>query len=67
MEVVFKGSHKEVIKCPNCSKEQVAIVKHTWPFFTYIHDCEYCNYTIMESEWNNTDTTNEWNNTNNNG
>lgn len=44
-------SHIEQICCPYCEKEQPAIVKHTFPFYTYIHDCTNCGYTIMESEW----------------
>ena len=43
--------HNETIVCPQCGKIQEAKVEHTVPFFTYIHDCENCGYTIMESEW----------------
>lgn len=45
-------THKEHIWCPNCGKHQVAKVEHTNPFWTYIHECITCGYTIMESEWN---------------
>lgn len=44
-------AHKELIKCPNCEKTQIATVEHTYPFFTYIHECEICGYMISESEW----------------
>lgn len=40
-----------MIKCPSCDTVQAAIVKHTFIFDTYIHDCESCGYCIMESEW----------------
>lgn len=43
--------HEETIKCPSCDKVQIAIVNHTTPFHTYIHECTSCNYVIMESEW----------------
>jgi len=42
--------HEEIIICPECGREQIAIVTHTIPFYTYVHICE-CGYTIMESEW----------------
>lgn len=41
----------QTIKCPQCGKIQKAKVVHTWPFDTYIHECESCEYIIMESEW----------------
>lgn len=43
--------HYESIVCPECDKEQLATVEHSMPFFTYIHECVNCGYTIMESEW----------------
>ena len=43
--------HAERIRCPECGQEQDATVQHTRPFWTYVHDCEKCGYTIMESEW----------------
>lgn len=43
--------HFENIVCPECDREQLATVEHTFPFFTYIHECVGCGYTIMESEW----------------
>jgi len=44
--------HTETIRCPDCNKKQSAKVKHTLPFYTFIHTCEKCGYVIMESEWN---------------
>lgn len=44
--------HLETIECPNCGKIQQAIVEHSEPWFTYVHTCISCGYTIMESEWN---------------
>lgn len=44
--------HFEIIICPECETVEVAVVKHTYPWWTYIHDCTKCGYTIMESEWN---------------
>lgn len=44
--------HYEAILCPECGSEEKATVEHTRPFWTYIHDCKNCDYTIMESEWN---------------
>lgn len=42
----------QMIKCPSCDTVQAAIVDHTtFPFSTYIHYCEKCEYIIMESEW----------------
>jgi len=41
----------EKIVCPECGKIQNAKVEHTIPFATYIHECERCEYIIMESEW----------------
>lgn len=42
-----------MIKCPACDTVQAAIVEHTVPFGTFIHNCENqkCQYIIMESEW----------------
>lgn len=44
-------SHEELIRCPKCGHVQRARVQHTLPFHTYIHTCESCLYTILESEW----------------
>ena len=44
-------THTEKIKCPDCGTIQDAIVEHTIPFHTYLHNCEKCNFTIMESDW----------------
>ena len=43
----------ETIRCPECGKVQTAQVHfEDWmPFPAYVHDCEACDYTIMESEW----------------
>lgn len=43
--------HFETIKCPNCKHIQKASVLHTWPFYSYVTNCEKCDYIIMESEW----------------
>ena len=44
-------THLEAIRCPECSKLQLATVEHTWPWFSYVHECTDCGYIIMESEW----------------
>jgi ribosomal protein L37AE/L43A len=44
-------THKVVIRCPNCIQLQNATVKHTEPFYTYIHECSNCKYVITESDW----------------
>ena len=43
----------ETIMCPQCDHVQAAQVHfEDWmPFPAYVHDCEACGYTIMESEW----------------
>ncbi len=46
------GHHYEIIYCPGCEKICTATVAHTDPFWSYVHFCEHCGYTIMESEWN---------------
>jgi Zn ribbon nucleic-acid-binding protein len=43
--------HVESISCPECNAVQDAIVLHRLPWYTYIHECVKCHYTIMESEW----------------
>jgi len=43
--------HTEKIKCPDCGTIQDATVEHTVPFFTYLHICTKCDFTIMESDW----------------
>ena len=45
------GKHIEQIECPECGKRQIATVLHTLPWWSYVHDCVSCKYTIMESEW----------------
>lgn len=47
----MSGGHLENIICPNCGHTQQASVLHTNPWWSYVHDCTVCNYTIMESEW----------------
>lgn len=45
---------KDRIKCPECGTVQDATIEfdRSWmPFPCYVHDCEKCGYTIMESEW----------------
>lgn len=41
----------EDILCPGCGSIQKATVVFTEPWFTYVHVCTNCAYTIMESEW----------------
>ena len=40
-----------LIYCPKCLNTCNAKILHTWPFLTFIHECEHCKYIIMESEW----------------
>lgn len=45
---------KELILCPECGSVELATIDtSTVPWWTYIHDCKNCGYTIMEyaSEW----------------
>jgi uncharacterized Zn finger protein len=44
-------THTEKIRCPECKTEQEAKVLHTFPFYSYVHECTECGYIIMESEW----------------
>ena len=43
-------SHTEKIICPECNNVQTATVDHTFPWYSYVHECE-CGYVITESEW----------------
>ncbi len=43
--------HTEKVECPECGHDQMAIVLHTFPWWSYVHECEVCGYMIMESEW----------------
>jgi hypothetical protein len=43
-------SHHEDIICPQCGSIERATVKHTRPFFSYVHECG-CGKIIGESEW----------------
>jgi len=42
---------KQFIICPNCGAIELATIEETIPFWTYIHDCTKCKFTIMESDW----------------
>jgi C4-type Zn-finger protein len=44
---------KQTIRCPNCEHVQDAeiITDDIYPWPIYIHECERCDYLIMESEW----------------
>lgn len=43
---------KNLILCPECGSVELATIDtSTVPWWTYIHDCKSCGYTIMESEW----------------
>lgn len=43
----------DIIRCPQCDAVQEAIIR--WeagmPYPAYVHECEWCGYWIMESEW----------------
>ena len=41
----------EWIVCPECSIKQEANVRYDFPWLVRIHECEQCEYVIMESEW----------------
>ena len=43
--------HTEIIICPNCHNRQTAKVAHTQPFWSYVHECDVCDFIIGESEW----------------
>jgi predicted RNA-binding Zn-ribbon protein involved in translation (DUF1610 family) len=45
------------INCPNCNTIQQAMIRRGVLGNIYLHDCEDCGYTIMESEWNQIDNT----------
>ena len=45
----------ERITCPECGQEQNAEVLETSLWNIYVHTCEHCGYTIMESEWETVD------------
>ena len=55
MELIITAMSKkikyEVIKCPACNAVQVAEAVESWPWWGYVHNCQECNYTITESEW----------------
>jgi len=41
----------QVIRCPSCGHIQSAKVEETMPWWSYAHECTKCEYTMMESEW----------------
>ena len=45
--------HSCLILCPECGGICQAEVEQLpgEPFATYLHECEYCEYVIMESDW----------------
>jgi hypothetical protein len=43
--------HTEKIICPFCKDICDAVVEHTTPFPSYVHECVGCGSTITESEW----------------
>ena len=51
LKIKAMEKHIEQIECPECGKRQIATVLHTFPWWSYVHDCVSCKYTIMESEW----------------
>lgn len=44
-------SQSQQIICPNCRSHESAVVEDTLPWWTYVHVCRNCEYTITESEW----------------
>lgn len=42
----------DIIQCPECNLIQAAPVTASYPWATYIKECDKCTYIIMESEWN---------------
>lgn len=50
-EIAALTSHNETIVCPQCETVQRAEVLHTSPWYSRVHVCTRCSYTIMESEW----------------
>lgn len=47
-------NHFETLVCPECLSIGVALVKHTFPYWTYGYTCNTCNHIITKSEWNST-------------
>ena len=45
--------HTEYINCPECGWLQPAMVEHTIPFYSYVHECTQCKFPITESDWEN--------------
>jgi len=46
--------YPDTIECPECQMVQDAWIKKEpdLPYAIYVHNCNECGYTIMESEWN---------------
>ena len=44
-------THTEEIICVRCETHQMATVEHTLPWYTHVHTCINCGYTMTESEW----------------
>lgn len=44
-------NHHETILCPECGSKELATVRHKRPWWVYLHECQNCDYVIMESEW----------------
>lgn len=45
---------KQFIKCPECGAIELGTIDTTTiPWNSYIHNCNNCDYIIMESEWDN--------------
>ena len=53
--------HYECIKCPACGLLQRAMVEHTIPFSSYVHECTECGAIITESDWEKVDQSTERN------
>lgn len=55
-ECIAKGLYwVESIYCPECGKKQQARVYLTQPWPVYVHVCDFCQYIITESEWDQVD------------
>lgn len=52
MIIDYNTTRTEYIRCPECGREQYSEVDICWPFNGYVHECVWCGYMILESEWN---------------
>lgn len=52
---INRNMENVIIRCPECGEVQPATILPTIPWNTFIHDCEKCDYIIMESEWDQID------------